>query len=848
MSNRRIYIAEKHDGNFHSGNGIWQEAEDGASPNFVGKISEVHDDHVIGRVNDGEPTRFDFVGERFDDVDDDRCQAIEKFVEQPAKLDRLYVVEENSGKFCVGHRIWKEAKTPHGLDGVGRITEVHEDYIVGRLDDNDEYVRFDFVGERFHDSDGDRSQAIEQAAQAEEKQPAKPFEPIDDETMFITLKRNGSVDNRFSSVWEHSRGRDDKLMCVVVASIKTVNEDHIIANFRNNGSIVETDVRLNITNNKFRDCSQDYAVEVVKPAQPAVQAEIKPAPAVGQYVFEEGKFFGKVVKGDNEHIRIDSHDDIREWFAVCDVDHFEFHAIKPGMKAAPKTSGIGFTIDSVVEEPCCGSKASPLVVFSGGRNILLSKLVKDYDLSVPPADQPHANIPLLGPDKYLDPKPRGNHESRMQPAQPVAVPTVYDEYGLVLYLGYDVFYKQTGEVLGKITELHPDNQITMEFTPGVTDDTVVQKKNTIPCYNPRLGKGADPQWGFCPSNWGTSDSDRILRIDRLETAEEADPEPHGRMSCREQKLSPIQLSERISEIADNVLPKYLPALASRWVVDDEFETQIHVSDAVFLKETGKVIGHVTKLRDDNQLDIKFRPDLDLDLDLGLSLTCYNPRMPIVNVDELFGFHRSGQFGSDLERTDYILGCNLIAHPEQSTQPQVEVGSRVYRHEVFWCDVVAVNGERSEVQYAGESTKTFHVPTNTYFGTPYTILPPVTHPAHAKLRECDVTDTDAWLSRNRPPVDLQNGDTIVTNTGIYRLHDNKWVKIAGKLRVRCHESIVDDSRNVVEYKFVSDPLLIKERDERFEDATATVREVLEWGDTMLSDLRPKGKPLTTHNED
>lgn len=966
--------------------------------------------------------------------------------------DRLYVAETNDGTFGVGAGIWKEGDS--SPIRIGNISAVHDDHIIGRLTGADESVRFDFVGERFDDDDGDRSQEIVQhAAQAKEEQPEQPFEPIANETLFISLHGDGSINNGFSSVWKHVRdGEDDKLVCRVAATIKKINEDHIIVNFRDNGSLATTDVRLNITNNKFKDCNGDNAVEViVVPAQPDIQ--------VGQYAFENGKFFGRVVKGDDEHIRIDGLNGCKCWFSISDdtKQRFKFHTIEPGMWLAPKTSGISKLIKHIVP----GGEKFPIVVMEDGGSIYFDGAIKYYDIltqeqhdarsSHPPPvkvahlqpilssmDKWHEKLPKLVtlehlfvfkdgkcvgkvtsssgiggtwfidhtdtlrpisvdehefltikpglvigqkqgvdrttytigavslgnghvephlvttnnrlitlsdfaanwmvaprafsmpdlgidlqttsadlefppaqpqpqpleigtifkfrtlPDRWrpfspqncldntftvikhhdsfkgegqcvtrndfagcifsllfgvlpsddieilpaqqpvdLDPKPRGNHESRIeQPAQQhEAQDEVFDEYGCSLRVGYDVFYKVSGELCGKITKLHEDNQITMVLACSTLN-------SIVPCYNPRVDAGDGQVWGFCPSNWGASNADRILRIDRFEGG-------------TAHKLSPIQLSKRISEIAENVLPKYLPVektAEKEWVVDDEFETQIHVGDAVFLKETGKVIGHVTKLRDDNQLDIKFRHDSDLG-----SIRCYNPRMLL--RERRFGFHQSGQFGDDLDRVGYILDLEkkqLAEQKEALRKLQVEQAGDGCRHGIpksRWKICLRCNSSsRWQPSIRPEYGTDFCAKcmiwwTSSDIGKPIvdskilepSSVKPAQQPAHAKLKECDVTDTDAWLSRNRPPVDLHNGDTIVTTTGIYRLYGNKWVKVGGNLRVRSRDPT--QHPEAVEYKFICDAL----PEDSSDDACTEKIYIPIHGDHMDT-VRPK-KPLS-----
>ena len=797
----RLYVIERLGGKFQVDGGIWQENSTGRADR-VGEITKVHDDHIIGRVkHSGKQMRFNFMGGRFDDVDGNISQAIEKIVEQPAQPDRLYVVEESDGKFRVDRRIWREGET---FDGVGRIVEVHDDHIIGLLDDG-EPMRFDFVDEVFYDSDGDRSQAIEPAMQVDK--PAQPQsdrlyivehtidaiakgytgsfspsgfiwkeDPDGDNAKFMgrvvevhsnyILGRLDNVDEivRFDFVGERFKDVDEEPSQEIVRHVEqpaVQAEEKQPAQpfeFRDNGSFVETDVRLNITNNKFKDCSQDDAVEVVEPTQP----EEKPVPAVGQYVFEDGKFFGEVVKGDNEHIRIDGLDDYKCWFSVSNEtrQRFKFFSIKPGMWLAPKTLiGVHKLIERI---DTFGDTKFPIVVMEDGGSIYFDGAIKYYD------------------------------------------------------------------ILTQKQEVH----------------------------------------------------------------------------------------ERLSEIGKTILPKYL-SIEKDWVVDDEFETQIHVGDAVFLKDTGKVIGHVTRLRDDNQLDIKFSKYCPADLALGSSIRCYNPRMLL--RERKFGFHRSGQFGSDLDRVGYILDLDKKQLAEQkealrklrveqayAAEPGTEVfyqGEKIGivaevnsggafltidfvkpgPYDLHGRNVVLAANSLSAVScefrppaepaqkvcpkcnsldhwrtsIRSENGTDFCMACHIWWTSSNPSKPIAQQPAQpflkeiqasfkeptqSKLEECGVSDTEAWINRNRPPVDLHNGDTIVTNDGIYRLHDNKWVKVAGKLRVRCHESIVDDSRNVVEYKFVSDPLLIKERNKHFEDAVREVREILGWSDHM-SDLRPKGKPIS-----
>ena len=88
--------------------------------------------------------------------------------------------------------------------------------------------------------------------------------------------------------------------------------------------------------------------------------------------------------------------------------------------------------------------------------------------------------------------------------------------------------------------------------------------------------------------------------------------------------------------------------------------------------------------------------------------------------------------------------------------------------------------------------------------------------------------------------MHNGDTVVTTTGTYRLRDNKWVKIAGNLRVRSHDHLPsNEAINVerIEHKFICDALPDTSSDPCTEKIYIPIH-----GDHM-DDVRPKGKPLT-----
>ena len=852
----RLYVIERLGGKFQVDGGIWQENSTGRADR-VGEITKVHDDHIIGRVkHSGKQMRFSFVGGRFDDVDGDISQAIEKIVEQPAQPqpDRLYVVEDAvdaieksyTGGFSCNGFIWKEDPEGGDPEYVGKVKEVHSNYILGRLDDSDEYVRFDFVGERFKDVDEEPSQEIvRHAAAAFSMQdlgidlkfpPAQPeitvgqyafedgkffgevvkgdnehirIDGLDDYKCWFSVSNETRQRFKFFSIKPGMWLAPKTLIGVhkLIERIDTFGDTKFPIVVMEDGGSIYFDGAIkyyDILTQKQHDevlrssRSVKGFTEPTAPAQPQsiplLSADkwneiLKPAPLLGpdkydlagrtpkfgQFVFKDGECLG-TVKDDRWFV---DRDDCMRAIGAVERDEFKFLTIEPGMVIGHKI-GIGQSTCTIGAVSLGNGNVEPHLVTHCNHLIKLSDFAANWIVSgltqTEPA-QPQSPLvvvgsrfykhgkfwcevtsleivdgELVGDVKYSDGSPQilkgpvkisiytddPNMECRppaQQPAQPVAVPTVYDEYGLVIYLGFDVFYKQTGEVLGKITELHENNQITMEFTPGVTDDTVVQKKNTIPCYDPRFQKGVDPQWGFCPSNWGTSNADRILRIDRFE----------GRTA---HKLSPVQLSKRISEIAQTVLPKYLSAQKP---AQPQPEPQ---------SETKQ----------------------------------YCPRCESLN---------KWQPSVYPEHTDFCAACNI-----------------------WW-----TSGNRSKPIVDSKDLEPSMA----------SILLP-TQPAHAKLKECGVSDTEAWINRNRPPVELHNGDTIVTNDGIYRLHDNKWVKVAGKLRVRSHESTVDDSRNVVEYKFVSDPLPIKERNKHFKDAVATVREILEWGDHM-SDLRPKGKPIS-----
>jgi len=1066
--------------------------------------------------------------------------------------DRLYIVEKSDGLFRTDGTIWKEAAW--GPDGVGKIIEVHSDHIIGRLDNGDP-VRFGFVGERFDDEDDDRSQEIIQTTPpTAPAQPApreydigvdlaqpQPFEPIENVTMFITLKSNGTIHPSFHSVWVNERSPGGGLECNNIAKIKTVHDDHIIVNFfkdRRFGNtadnVHEEKVRLNITDNKFKDCCDDFAVEVVR-VEEAAQAKEKPAqpqqaPAVGQYVFEDGKFFGRVMRGDNKHIRIDSPNNKRVWFSVCDTkERFEFFTIEPGMWLAPKTSEshsescVHRLIERLIPDPWLNGETNPMVVINTGKPIDFTDVIKEYDILTPgqhdelrkgfaePAQQQTQAVgqyafqngrffgkvvgwsennftdikDISGHTRHVDSdsfslkfltiepgmsihhKAGGltytigtvsignknvkahiiTHSNRRidledfvaywtithtpEPAQPSAAhrqlahpppvkvvkpqDEVFDEYGLTLGVGYDVFYKVSGEICGTVTELHPDNQITMEFTPGITDDTVVAKPNIIPCYNPRItGPGeSETPWGFCPHNWGCDDNVRVLYIDRLETAEKAEPAPHGRTAARVREhfnlalgevaktVLPKYLSvEYLEEPVQGVLPKHLPVICPRcdklnrwqhsirpefgtdfctacviwwtsndpskpivdsrkidwhevheaakekkkqvqpddvqtfkpaegtmfvnmedgepnplwkrnlwgikggcasiagkikswhddhvvvrledekehrmfyftkntfkdwtgdpavevrgphfdvenaasveskadsitqdWVVDDEFEIQILIGDIVFLKASGEVCGSVVRLHDDNELDMQF--GIAGPRGSTSELHLYNPR---VEGNE-FGFHRNGQFNINTIRMDYIHGLER----EQKQAKAAERGTEVfYKGEkigiVADCREFRPAAQAAEIQ-PDSMVLPIDVQAKAFKDGSQLIAKAFEEAgtaAQQKLKECglDAIKAEAWLNRNRPPVDLQNGDTIVTNTGIYRLSGNKWIKVAGKLRVRSHESITDDR---IEYKFLCDELPAKDRSYGFE--TATIHKIMMpiHGDIV----RPKGEPL------
>lgn len=573
--------------------------------------------------------------------------------------DRIYIAERSDGLFACGS-IWKE--TNGGPEGVGTIIEVHDDHIIGRLHDGDP-VRFDFVGKRFDDTDGDKSQAIRQ-----------PFEPITNETMFITLRADETINDNFHSVWVHDkRLPNDELECNNIAKIKTVHDDHIIVNFfkdRRFGSnavnnVCEEKVRLNITDNKFKDCGGDNAVEVVrvekaaqaeeptaqteKPAQqPTVvvgskfykhgnfwcevtslkyvkgelmgdvkysdgsphikgimkmslytndpnmecRAPTQQAPAVGQYVFEDGKFFGKVTKGDGRHIRIDSPNNKRVWFPVCDAkEKFEFHTIEPGMWLVPKTSEVHSEscvhrlIERLVPDPWLNGEIHPMVVTDTGESFFFDAIIKEYDI----VRREGVTLPIAKLDSNDAVKYDIGVDFTQQPAQQPQ-DEVFDEYGKTLDVGYEVFYKVSGEVCGTVIELHPDNQITMEFTPGVTDDTVVAKPNIIPCYNPRVDAGDGQVWGFCPHNWGYTDDQRIVRINRLETAEKAEPAPNGRTAAQARIREHFHLA--LDEAAKTVLPKYLP-------VESKYEALKHPKIGEYILIDGLLsAAHITNINGD----------------------------------------------------------------------------------------------------------------------------------------------------------------------------------------------------------------------------------------------------------